>query len=107
MDGTNLQNLTDGQPFGGNPTATGFVLANNTANLASVFEFNEGTGFADLDKSTFALEPGELGGPVESPAGWHLVQVVDVRDARFTEIARELNDEEMDALEKSEAERYQ
>ena len=48
-----------------------------------------GTGFPELDKATFALAPGELGGPVESPAGWHLVQVVDVRDARFTDLADE------------------
>jgi parvulin-like peptidyl-prolyl isomerase len=34
----------------------------------------------------FSLEPGELGGPVESPAGWHLVRVQDVRDAAFTDI---------------------
>ena len=49
----------------------------------------QGTGFPELDKATFALEPGELGGPVESPAGWHLVQVVDVRDARFTDFTDE------------------
>jgi parvulin-like peptidyl-prolyl isomerase len=37
----------------------------------------------------FSLEPGELGGPVESPAGWHLVRVQDVRDTTFADIQDE------------------
>jgi len=37
-----------------------------------------GTGFPELD-----LEPDTVGGPVKSPAGWHLVKVLDVRDAQF------------------------
>jgi hypothetical protein len=49
----------------------------------------KGTGFPGLDRLTFSLEPGEVGGPVESPAGWHLVEVVDMRDARFTDIEDE------------------
>ncbi len=44
----------------------------------------KGTGFSGLDEVTFALEPDTLGGPVESPAGWHLVKVTDIRDAHFT-----------------------
>ena len=44
----------------------------------------KGTGFPQLDEVTFALEPDTLGGPVESPAGWHLVKVTDIRDAHFT-----------------------
>ncbi len=46
----------------------------------------QSTGFPELDKVTFALAPDEIGGPIESPAGWHLVKVVDVRDAYFTDI---------------------
>ena len=41
-----------------------------------------GTGFPGLDRLTFSLKQGELGGPVESPAGWHLVKVLGVRPAR-------------------------
>jgi len=55
-------------------------------NLGDFGWVTEGTGFPELDRLTFSLEPDTLGGPVESPAGWHLVQVVDVRDARFTDI---------------------
>jgi parvulin-like peptidyl-prolyl isomerase len=43
----------------------------------------QGTGFAGLDDFTFHLEPEVVGGPVESPAGWHLVKVLDVIDAQF------------------------
>ncbi|MEN8180319.1 MAG: peptidylprolyl isomerase [Pseudomonadota bacterium] len=45
----------------------------------------EGSGFPELDKLAFSLEPGELGGPVESPAGWHLVLVTDQRQPQHTD----------------------
>ena len=45
-----------------------------------------GTGFPELDDFTFNLEPEVLGGPVKSPAGWHLVKVLDVMDAQYNNI---------------------
>lgn len=39
-----------------------------------------GSGHPPLDELVFELEPGMLGGPVASPAGWHLVRVVEVRE---------------------------
>ena len=36
-----------------------------------------------LNEVIFELGPGELGGPVESTEGWHLVTVLDVADAKF------------------------
>jgi len=36
-----------------------------------------------LDEVIFELGPGELGGPVESTAGWHLIRVLDVSEAKF------------------------
>jgi len=47
---------------------------------------SHGTGFKELDDFTFSLEPDAIGGPVESPAGWHLVKVLDVLDARYDNI---------------------
>jgi hypothetical protein len=47
---------------------------------------SQGTGFKALDDFTFSLEPDVVGGPVESPAGWHLVKVLDVLDARYENI---------------------
>ena len=47
---------------------------------------SQGTGFKALDDFTFSLEPEVVGGPVESPAGWHLVKVLDVLDARYQNI---------------------
>lgn len=43
----------------------------------------KGTGFPELDALTFSLEPDKLGGPVESPAGWHLVMVHEVADGAY------------------------
>ena len=51
---------------------------------------SEGSGFPELDKEAFLLDAGEIGGPVQSPAGWHLVRVLDQRDAVYTDI----NDEQ-------------
>ena len=42
-----------------------------------------------LDQVIFALGPGEIGGPVKTPAGWHLVTVLEVNEARFTDFADE------------------
>jgi len=47
---------------------------------------SQGTGFAGLDEFTFNLEPEVVSSPVESPAGWHLVKVLDVVDAQFENI---------------------
>jgi parvulin-like peptidyl-prolyl isomerase len=41
---------------------------------------------AELDDTVFSLGPGAIGGPVETPAGWHLVTVQDVKDAEYTDI---------------------
>jgi parvulin-like peptidyl-prolyl isomerase len=65
------------------------IHPNAKQNLGDFGWVTQGTGFPELDKVTFALGPDELGGPVESPAGWHLVKVMDVRDARFTDIDEE------------------
>lgn len=51
--------------------------------LGEMVWVSQGTGFTELDTFTFNLEPEKLGGPVESPAGWHLVKVLDVRDAQL------------------------
>ena len=45
-----------------------------------------GTGFPELDDFTFNLDVDVVGGPVESPAGWHLVKVLDVIDVQFQNI---------------------
>jgi parvulin-like peptidyl-prolyl isomerase len=42
-----------------------------------------GTGYPELDDFTFNLDVDVVGGPVESPAGWHLVKVLDVTDAQY------------------------
>jgi parvulin-like peptidyl-prolyl isomerase len=56
---------------------------NAKKNLGEIGWVSKGTGFADLDKLTFSLKKDAVGGPVESPAGWHLVKVLDVRAAMY------------------------
>jgi len=53
--------------------------------LGEIGWVTEGTGFPELDKLAFSLAPGELGGPVETPNGWHLVQVQDMEDAIYAD----------------------
>jgi peptidyl-prolyl cis-trans isomerase C len=59
---------------------------NASQTLGEMGWVSQGTGFPALDQLTFSLGPDELGGPVESPAGWHLVKVLDQREARFDDI---------------------
>ena len=39
-----------------------------------------------LDEAIFALGPGEISTPVETPAGWHLVTVQDMQEAKFEDL---------------------
>jgi len=66
------------------------IIADAKKTLGQIGWVNEGSGFTELDKETFLLDAGEIGGPVKSPAGWHLIRVLDQRDALYTDI----NDEE-------------
>jgi len=55
--------------------------------LGEIGWVTQGTGFPDLDKLTFSLKKDRIGGPVESPVGWHLVKVLDIRDALYQDIS--------------------
>ena len=59
---------------------------NAKQNLGEIGWVKQGTGFPELDKLTFSLKKEQLGGPVETPVGWHLVKVLDIRDAMYTNI---------------------
>ena len=53
------------------------------SNLGELGWVSQGTGFEGLDEFTFNLEPDVVGGPLETPAGWQLMKVLDVNDAQF------------------------
>ena len=59
---------------------------NAKTNLGELGWVPQGSGFAELDQVTFALNPDQIGGPVESPAGWHIVRVLEVRDGQYGDI---------------------
>jgi len=56
---------------------------NAKSTLGEMGWVSQGTGFAELDDFTFNLEPEVVSGPIESPAGWNLVKVLDVKDAQL------------------------
>jgi len=66
------------------------LAADAKQNLGQVGWIKEGELAPELDKETFMLEPGEIGGPVESPAGWHLVKVQELVEARYTDFNDEV-----------------
>lgn len=65
------------------------IIPDAKKTLGQIGWVTEGTGFPELEEVTFLLEAGEIGGPVESPTGWHIVRVLDVRDAQHKNIADE------------------
>jgi peptidyl-prolyl cis-trans isomerase C len=65
------------------------IAADAGRNLGEVGWVNQGELAADLDNAVFMLGPGELSEPVESPAGWHIAKVLDVRDAKYTDFNEE------------------
>jgi len=57
-------------------------------NLGEIGWVKPGEGQPALDKATFALAPDQIAGPIETPAGWHLLRVTDVREEKYGDIAQ-------------------
>jgi len=58
-------------------------------NLGEIGWVSEGRPLPEMNEVIFSLNPGEFGGPVETPAGWHIVIVLDVKDAEYTDFEEE------------------
>ena len=58
-------------------------------NLGDIGWVAEDRALPAMNEMIFALEPGEYGGPVETPAGWHIVTVLDIKDAEYTDFDEE------------------
>jgi parvulin-like peptidyl-prolyl isomerase len=56
-------------------------------NLGQVGWVNQGEVAPALNEVVFALNPNEVGGPVEAPVGWELVKVQEMQEARFTDFS--------------------
>ena len=63
------------------------VAANAKRDLGEVGWVFQGDTEPALDEAIFALGPGEISAPVETPAGWHLVTVQDVREAKHDDLS--------------------
>ena len=57
-------------------------------NLGEIGWVSRGKGWPEVDEVIFALGPGEIGGPVETPAGWNLLLVQDVREAQNDDLSQ-------------------
>jgi parvulin-like peptidyl-prolyl isomerase len=55
-------------------------------NLGELGWIAKGKTKPQLDEVIFALQPGEIGGPVEAGGLWHLISVQDMRDAQYTHL---------------------
>ena len=55
-------------------------------NLGELGWIGKGKLKPQLDAMIFALQPGEIGGPVEAGGLWHLATVQDVRDAQYSDL---------------------
>ena len=49
--------------------------------------FGEGVMIAPFEEAVMALEPGEVSGPVQTQFGWHVVRLIDRRDAQVPPLA--------------------
>lgn len=65
------------------------IAANAKNDLGEMGWVNQGEVVPALDQVIFELGPGEIGGPVEAPAGWFLVKIQEVNEARFTDFSEE------------------
>ena len=55
-------------------------------NLGELGWIGKGKLKPQLDAMIFALQPAEIGGPVEAGGLWHLATVQDVRDAQYSDL---------------------
>lgn len=51
--------------------------------------FPRGRMLPEFEAAAFALSPGTIGGPIRTPAGWHIIKVTGTRPARGLEAVRE------------------
>ena len=53
--------------------------------LGEIGWVSQGEALPALDQAIFALGPSEISAPVQTPAGWHLVTVQDMQEAKHTD----------------------
>jgi peptidyl-prolyl cis-trans isomerase C len=62
------------------------IAAKAKQDLGEVGWVYQGDTVPALDEAIFALGPGEISAPVQTPAGWHLVTVQDMQEAKFEDL---------------------
>ena len=59
--------------------------------------FNRGKMAKPFEDLAFSLKPGELGGPVRTKSGWHIIKIDDVKEATIKTLS-DVRDEIMETL---------
>jgi parvulin-like peptidyl-prolyl isomerase len=57
-------------------------------NLGEIGWVTPGEGQPALDQATLVSAPKETAGPIETPAGWHLLRVTDVREVPYADLSQ-------------------
>lgn len=77
----------------------------STANIGGLLDWFPAGGYGrHIQEKVESLEPGEVSEPFRSPQGWHLVKLLDVREADRTEEIRREEAREMISEQKSQEE---
>jgi parvulin-like peptidyl-prolyl isomerase len=61
------------------------IAPNAKEDLGEVGWVYQGDTLPVLDAAIFALGPGEISNPVETPAGWYLITVQDVQESKYSD----------------------
>ena len=77
--------LDDGRPFA--EVAREYSIDGSAQGGGDLGWFGEGAMVAEFEAAVMALEPGEVSGPVQTQFGWHVVQLIDQRDAQVPPLA--------------------
>ncbi len=76
--------LNDGRDF---TAAAQSILGRGPVTLSSVTRDQLALQMSDLAEAVFSLDPGGVGGPLESPFGWHVFRLNNVEPARDPDFA--------------------
>ena len=80
------EKIADGELTMYEAAAEHSVAPDAKQNLGELGWIGKGKLKPQLDAMIFALQPAEIGGPVEAGGLWHLATVQDVRDAQYSDL---------------------
>ncbi len=80
-----IAELEDGRDFA--EVAREYSIDGSAQGGGDLGWFGQGVMIPPFEEAVMALEPGEVSGPVETQFGWHVVKLIDRRDAQVPPLA--------------------